>query len=873
VILKYNISMPEDKQKKLFEDISDLTPAMKQYLEIKSRYKDCILFFRMGDFYEMFFEDAITASKILGIVLTTRDKRSENQIPLCGVPYHSAKPYIDKLLKNGFKVAICEQVEDPKLARGIVKREVIRVLTPGLPVELDFVESTENTYIASVVEINGKWGFSYLDITTGEMRAGETETLNSLINTIINISPKEILLDSTQTKKLLENQIECTWTLSETPPPSPPLAKKLIEDFFKVKSLHGFGIENLKEGLSSAWMLLEYVKKTQGENIGHISAIKPHLSGEFMILDASTLRSLEIFSSAGGEKRGSLINLLDRTKTPMGARKLREWLRYPLKKVEDIKKRLAAVESLCSERIMDQLSEVMKKIGDIERSVSRISMRLITPQELEGLSKIDQLAKSLKEIIEKNNLFYLPQIETGFIEEFSNIIRKYIKPSPSNSVGDGNVINEGISADLDYFRKLLTDTKSAIARMEMEERAKTGIPSLKIGYNKVFGYYIEVTKPHLHLVPKDYIRKQTLVNAERFVNEKLKTFEEQILSAEEKVKELETKIFNELLDSLMKYVGPIKALSQEIATIDCFLSLAEVAQKYRYVKPEIDTGDIIEIKDGRHPVVEAELRGEFVPNDLYMDRDQNMLLIITGPNMAGKSTYLRQVALTVIMAQMGSFVPASYARIGIVDRIFTRIGAADDITRGRSTFLVEMNETANILHNATERSLIILDEVGRGTSTFDGISIAWAVCEYILNKIKARTLFATHYHELTELEKDYPQVKNFQFLVKEWSGQIIFLRKIARGASSVSYGIEVANIAGIPSEVIKRAKEILVRFESMELEGKLPFKREEAQISLFGSGVDPVREALKSINIATITPLEAINKLYELKKMVESEER
>jgi len=865
--------MPEEKQKKLFEDISDLTPAMKQYLEIKSRYKDCILFFRMGDFYEMFFEDAITASKILGIVLTTRDRRCENQIPLCGVPYHSAKPYIEKLLKNGFKVAICEQVEDPKLAKGIVKREVIRVLTPGLPVEIDFVETTENTYISSVVEMNGRWGFSYLDITTGEMRAGEAENLETFITIITNISPKEILIDSTQTKKFLDNHLECAWTLSDTPPPSPSLAKKLIEDFFRVKSLHGFGIENLKEGLSSAWMLLEYVKKTQGENIGHISAIKPHFSEDFMVLDAQTLRSLELFSSSSGEKRGSLINILDRTKTPMGARKLKEWLRYPLKDVEEIKKRLSAVESLCSERIMTEISAILKKIGDIERNAARISMRLITPQELEGLSKIDELVKNLREIIESENLFYLPKMDTSYLEEFCNIIKKYIRPSPSNSVGEGDVINEGISDELDYYRKLLKDTKTAIAMMEREEKAKTGIPSLKIGYNKVFGYYIEVTKPHLHLVPKEYIRKQTLVNAERFVNEKLKTFEEQILSAEEKVKELETKIFNGLLDNLMKYVSAIKALSQEIAVIDCFLSLAEVAQRYRYVKPEIDTGDVIEIKDGRHPVVEVEMSGEFVPNDLYIDRDQNMLLIITGPNMAGKSTYLRQVALTVIMAQIGSFVPASHAKIGIVDRIFTRIGAADDITRGRSTFLVEMNETANILHNATERSLIILDEVGRGTSTFDGMSIAWAVCEYILKKIKARTLFATHYHELTELEKDYQQVKNFQFLVKEWNGQIIFLRKVSRGASSVSYGIEVANIAGLPQEVIKRAKEILVKFESMEMEGKLPFKKQEPQIPLFGSSVDPVREVLKSINIVAITPMEAINKLYELKKMVESEEK
>jgi len=865
--------MAKEEQKKLFEEIADFTPAMKQYLEIKSRYKDCILFFRMGDFYEMFFEDAITASKVLGIVLTTRDKRSENQIPLCGVPYHSAKPYIDKLLKNGFKVAICEQVEDPKLAKGIVKREVIRVLTPGLPVEIDFVESNENTYISSVVGMSGRWGFSYLDITTGEMRAGDSDNFESFINIIMNISPKEILIDSNDTKKVLEKELECAWTLSDTPPPSPTLAKKLIEDFFKVKSLHGFGIEHLKEGLSSAWMLLEYVKKTQGENIGHISAIKPHFSGNFMVLDAHTLRSLELFSSASGEKKGSLINLLDRTKTPMGARKLKEWLKYPLKDVEEIRKRLSAVESLYSEKILTELSEVMKKIGDVERSVSRISMRLITPPELEGLSKIDELIKNLKEIIERYNLLYLPKIDTSYLEEFCNIIKKYIRPSPSNSAGEGNVINEGISDELDHYRKLLKDTKTAIARMEREEKAKTGIPSLKIGYNKVFGYYIEITKPHLHLVPKDYIRKQTLVNAERFVNEKLKNFEEQIVLAGEKVKELETKIYKELLDNLMKYVSAIKVLSQEIAIIDCFLSLAEVARKYKYVKPEIDTGDVIEIKDGRHPVVEAEMRGEFVPNDLYIDRDQNMLLVITGPNMAGKSTYLRQVALTVIMAQMGSFVPASYAKIGIVDRIFTRIGAADDITRGRSTFLVEMNETANILHNATERSLIILDEVGRGTSTFDGMSIAWAVCEYILNKIKARTLFATHYHELTELERDYPQVKNYQFLVKEWNGQIIFLRKVSRGASSVSYGIEVANIAGLPHEVIKRAKEILVKFESMEMEGKLPFKREESQISLFGLALDPVREALKSINIATITPLEAINKLYELKKMIESEEK
>lgn len=868
--------MKENKQEKLFREIKsaeEFTPAIKQYLEIKSKYPDCILFFRMGDFYEMFFEDAITASKVLNIVLTTRDRRSENPVPLCGVPYHSARPYIEKLLSAGYKVAVCEQVEDPKQARGIVRREVVKVITPGLPVDTELVDGKENVFIASVVKGEKKWGIAYMDITTGDVRALEVDNIHELLDTLEIVRPREILYYSDEVKTVLQSRFKCTFTSVDNPPPSPPLAEKLLTGFFRVNSLHGFGIKDMKEGLSAVWLLIEYARKTQGENLSHISSIKPHLREGVMNLDADTIRNLELFESTFGDKRHSLINLIDLTKTPMGGRKLRDWLRNPLTDVKMINERLEAVEVLFINRdLRREIIEKLKEIPDLERLSSRISMQIITPPELRGIANCAENIKELREKIRSSGPSFLPDI-SGYeaFMECVNLINEMIEDNPSSSPGDGNVIRRGANQELDSARELINNTKAAILKLEAEERARTGIPSLKVGYNRVFGYYIEVTKPHLKLVPNDYIRKQTLVNAERFVNQKLKEFEEKILNAEEKVKQLETEIYQSLIKKLIGYLHVIKDVARAIAEIDCYSALAELAERRRYTKPEVNDGDEIEIKDGRHPVVEAFSEGDFIPNDLYINTSDNCLLIITGPNMAGKSTYLRQSALIVLLAQMGSFVPATYARIGVVDRIFTRIGAADDIARGRSTFMVEMNETANILHNATRRSLIILDEVGRGTGTSDGISIAWAVCEYILKNIKAKTLFATHYHELTELEKEFEGVKNYHFAVKEWEGTVIFLRKIVEGASSTSYGIEVAKLAGIPEEVIKRARDILRRLELMEMKKSAPFSIPTMQVGLFEKKEDPIRKKLKEINIATITPIEAINLLYELKKIAEED--
>lgn len=868
--------MKKNEQETLFREIKDskeFTPAIKQYLEIKSQYPECILFFRMGDFYEMFFEDAIIASKVLNIVLTTRDKRSENPIPLCGVPYHSAKPYIEKLISAGYKVAICEQVEDPKQAKGIVKREVVKVITPGLPVDTEFVDGKENVFIASVVKGEKRWGIAYMDITTGEVRSAELLSIQEVIDVLNIVNPKELLFYSSEVKDALGYHLKCTFTSTDNPPPSPLLAEKLLTGFFRVSSLNGFGIKGLREGLSAVWLLIDYAKKTQGENLSHISSIKPHITEGVMNLDAETIRNLELFESITGEKRYSVITLIDLTKTPMGGRRLREWLRNPLTDIKRINERLDAVDTFYQNKALRKdVSEKLKDVPDLERLASRISMQIITPSELRWIANSADAVSSIKEIIERSESPFLPDI--GGYESFMecvNLIDKTIKENPSNSPGDGNVIRKGANPELDTTRELINNTKSAILKLETEERTRTGIPSLKVGYNKVFGYYIEVTKPHLKLVPDDYIRKQTLVNAERFVNQKLKEFEEKILHAEEKVKELENEIYRALIKELIHYVHVIKNVARVIGEIDCYCGLSELAEKRHYTRPEVNDSDEIEIKEGRHPVVEAFSEEEFIPNDLYVNTSKSGLLIITGPNMAGKSTYLRQSALIMILAQMGSFVPALHARIGVVDRIFTRIGAADDIARGRSTFMVEMNETANILHNATRKSFIILDEVGRGTSTFDGISIAWAVCEYILKHIKARTLFATHYHELTELEKEYDEVKNYHFAVKEWGGTVIFLRKILEGASSISYGIEVAKLAGIPDEVIKRAREILQHLELLEMEKSTPFSSITQQVGLFEKKGDPVRKKLKEVNIATITPIEAINLLYELKKITEEE--
>ncbi len=867
--------------------MANVTPLIKQYLEIKAQYPDAILFFRLGDFYEMFFEDAQVASKALEITLTTRDKGKKDAVPLCGVPYHKASYYIGKLVEQGFKVAVCDQMEEVQDARGIVRREVTQVVTPGLIVDPEVLEAKDNNFLLGLSGEERRFGVAYLDLSTGEFKVTEVEDLDTLKDELERIRAKEILLpksreDQAFVKRIaprleggLINYLE-DWKFEYRN------CFELLTSQFNTISLDGFGCQGLREGIEAAGAILSYLKASQKGELKHINRILPYKCHDYMIIDEATKRNLEIFrSQQRGEEKGSLLALLDQAMTAMGGRKLRSWLNYPLRDLKEIQLRLKAVEMLKGEgQIRRGLRELLGKVYDLERLNSRAVVGSANARDLVALKTSLQMVPGIKALLRGLATPLLEGKVEGLDEltEIVELLERAIEEAPPLTLREGGFIKGGYAARLDELRAIRRDGKGWIARLEKQERARTGISTLRVGFNKVFGYYLEVTRSNLSRVPQDYIRKQTLTGAERFVTPELKEYEAKVLEAEEEIEELEYQIFCRLRQDVANESSRTQQTADLLAQIDVLAALAEIASNNNYVRPEVEESEEVRIEEGRHPVLERiKLLERFIPNDIYLNCTDNMLLIITGPNMAGKSTIIRQTALIVLMAQIGSFVPAKAAKVGLVDRIFTRVGASDDLSRGQSTFLVEMSEAANILHHATNRSLIILDEIGRGTSTFDGISIAWAVAEFIHDRIGAKALFATHYHELVELALTKPGIKNFNISVKEWNDQIIFLRKLVEGGSSHSYGIQVARLAGLPPEVLERAKEILANLEQEELNEvgmpKLALSKRKVkeqgvnQLQLFTPKPDAVREELERIDPTNLTPLEALNRLNELKEL------
>ena len=875
------------------------TPLMRQYRKIKAQYPDAIVLFRMGDFYETFEEDAKITAKVLGIALTKRANGAAADVPLAGFPHHALDTYLPKLVKAGYKVAICEQLEDPKLAKGIVKRDVIEIVTPCVAVSDKLLDNRANNFVCALFFKGDKVGVAFADVSTGEFYTTEVK-IDELSNLLDTITPSEILYSKSH-KDIIEQvfgeiQVKPAFTKLEDWVFKYDYAFEILTGHFQTQSLKGFGIDDLEIGIISAGAVLHYLQDTQRTRLVHIKRISRFDVSDYMILDPATKRNLEIAVSYLGETTyGTLFSVIDRTQTPMGARLLKRWVLRPLKKLEPIQKRLEAVKELYeNSKLRKELKEILAEIGDIERLISRIAIRAHLPGTTGRANPRDMISlkESLKKIPKIRSLLAEVKSETlqkiykllNPLENIIALIESAIVDDPPATVADGGVIRDGYNPELDELRYISRSSKEFIASLQQKERERTGIPSLKIDYNSVFGYYIEITKAHLDKVPPDYIRKQTLVNAERFITPELKEYEEKIFTAEEKMAALEAELFNQLREKISEYTESIQKNAQLIAMLDCFVSLSEVAVENNYTCPIVDDSDVIEIKEGRHPVVEKILPpGEkFVPNDVRLDNSENQILIITGPNMSGKSVFLRQVGLIVLLAQIGSFVPASYARIGIVDRIFTRVGASDNIAGGESTFLVEMHEMANILNNATPRSLILLDEVGRGTSTFDGISIAWAITEYLHEnpRVRAKTIFATHYHELNELAELYPRIKNFKADVREVGDKVIFLHKIVPGYADHSYGIEVAKMAGLPKEVTDRAKEILANLEQKELtpQGKVKKKiskealMQKFQISLFELNDDRLRQEILNLDIDNMTPLQALLKLQELRGKIRSGE-
>ncbi|MCX6339926.1 MAG: DNA mismatch repair protein MutS [Candidatus Aureabacteria bacterium] len=863
-----------------------LTPMMQQYRKIKKETPPSILMFRLGDFYEMFFDDALTASRILNITLTSRESGKGNKVPMCGVPYHAVQEYIAKLVRAGHRVAVCDQVEDPELAKGLVKREVTRVVTPGTVLEESLLREKSNNYLAAINRANGLYGLCYLDLSTGEFVVAEIARETDLFNEVGRVAPSEFLLPLglAEDKEFLRRVKESSFAMVN------PLDDWLFEyessygrlkEFFHTQSLDGFGCSNLGPAIGAAGAVIHYLKETGHSSLAHVTKITRSINTDQMILDIYTQRNLELVRNLrSGGCEGTLISVLDHTSTSMGARLLRQWLLQPLIGVEDIVRRQGGVQELFDNAATsDALSKILKDFKDIERLIARIDCGHANARDLLALKQSVDLLPSLKECIAPLASEIIGGLR-GTIENMSDIsalIEKGIDPDAPLTVREGGVIRSGYDTELDEIRSIARSGKGWIVELQKREVERTGIRSLKVGYNRVFGYYIEVTKPNLGAAPADYIRKQTVVNGERFITLELKEYESKVLGAEEKAAAMEYTIFQRIREKIVAETERVQRVGRGVALLDLLNSLAVAARRNNYVRPEVNEGDVIEIIDGRHPVLELMLVDErFVPNDTLLNTETDQLLIITGPNMAGKSTYIRQVALLVLMAQTGSFIPATRATIGVVDRIFTRVGASDELTRGQSTFMVEMNETANILNNATEKSLIVLDEIGRGTSTFDGISIAWAVAEYLHNNtaVRARTLFATHYHELTELEMNLPGVKNYNVAVREWNDEIVFLRKIVPGGTDKSYGIHVARLAGLPRKVIERAKDILnaleegcIREERLPRpEGAPPDQAGAQQLTLFEMRPHPVIEELKSIDVDKMSPIEA---LYRLKILQE----
>ena len=876
-------------------DLSQLSPMMQHYMETKKEYPDCVLFYRLGDFYEMFFDDALTVSKELEITLTGKDCGLSERAPMCGVPFHALDSYLYRLVQKGYKVAIAEQMEDPRQAKGLVKREVIRVVTPGTITSSQVLDETKNNYLMGIVYMDGIYGISTADISTGDFMVTEVDSDRELFDEINKFSPSEIICNnafymSGVDMDELKNRYQVVISALDSRFFGEESCRRILMEHFKVGALVGLGLEDYATGIIAAGAVMQYIYETQKSTLEHITTVTPYSTGQYMVIDTSTRRNLELVETMREkQKRGTLLWVLDKTKTAMGARLLRACIEQPLIHRDEIIRRQNAVEELNMNYISrEEICEYLNPIYDLERLIGRISYKTANPRDLIAFRSSLEMLPYIKRILGEFNSELLAELgrELDPLQDIFQLIGDAIVEEPPITVREGGIIKDGYNQEADKLRHAKTEGKNWLAELEAKEKEKTGIKTLKVKFNKVFGYYFEVTNSFKDQVPDYYIRKQTLTNAERFTTDELKQLEDIIMGAEEKLVSLEYDLFCEVRDKIGAEVIRIQKTAKSIAGIDVFCSLSVVATRRNYVKPSINDKGVIQIKNGRHPVVEQMMRDDmFVANDTFLDNGKNRLSVITGPNMAGKSTYMRQVALIVLMAQLGSFVPAQEADIGICDRIFTRVGASDDLASGQSTFMVEMTEVANILRNATRNSLLVLDEIGRGTSTFDGLSIAWAVIEHISNSklLGAKTLFATHYHELTELEGTIAGVKNYCIAVKEQGDDIVFLRKIVRGGADKSYGIQVAKLAGVPDSVIARAKEIAEELSDADITARAkeiaeissnitqhkavpkPDEVDLQQLSFFDTVKDDdiIRE-LDSLELSTMTPLDAMNTLYRL---------
>ncbi len=880
--------------------MAEYSPMMQHYLQTKEEYPDCILFYRLGDFYEMFFEDAKIVSRELELTLTGKSCGQEERAPMCGVPFHAYESYMNRLVAKGYKVAICEQMEDPKQAKGMVRREVIRVVTPGTNINEQALDEGKNNYIMCIVSLSDQFGVATADVTTGDFFVTEVDSKRRLLDEIYKFSPTEVVCNEALFMSGLDiadlkNRVGIVLYSLENWYFDDSLCENTLKEHFRVNSLEGLGLADLECGMIASGSLLKYLYETQKNSLEQISAIHPYTTGKFMVLDSSTRRNLELVETLREKaKRGSLLWVLDKTKTAMGARMLRSFVEQPLIEKEEIEGRLDAIEELMQRAIdREELREYLNPVYDLERLLTRITYQSANPRDLtafkSSIGMIPHIRGILLELQSKEIQGICEDMDT--LEDLYTLIDAAIEEEPPITVREGGIIKDGYHEEIDRLREAKSQGKNWLAELEAKEREKTGIKNLKIKFNKVFGYYLEVTNSFKDLVPDYYTRKQTLTNAERYITPELKEMEDMILGAEDKLVQLEYELFRELREQIAKNVVRIQKTAKALAKIDVFASLALISEQNHYCRPSLNQNGRIDIKNGRHPVVEKMINNDmFIANDTYLDNQKNRISVITGPNMAGKSTYMRQTALIVLMAQIGCFVPAETADIGIVDRIFTRVGASDDLASGQSTFMVEMTEVANILRNATGNSLLILDEIGRGTSTFDGLSIAWAVVEHISNPklLGAKTLFATHYHELTELEGKLDNVNNYCIAVKEKGDDIVFLRKIVKGGADKSYGIQVAKLAGVPDSVIERAKEIaeeLGRHDIVDFTEILSNKKNSAtkkkkehldevdltQMSLFDAVNDnDIIEELKEIDVGNLTPIEALNKLYELQNKIKN---
>ncbi len=880
--------------------MAEFTPMMQKYIETKKEYPDCILFYRLGDFYEMFFDDALTASKELEITLTGKSCGQEERAPMCGVPYHAVEGYLNKLVSKGYKVAICEQVEDPKLAKGLVKREVVRIVTPGTNLDTQALDETKNNYIMCIVYLEDKYGVSIADVTTGDYYVTELDQERKLTDEIARFSPSEIICNeafymSGMDLEDLKNRLGIAVYSLESWYFSDETAVETLLSHFKISSLAGLGLEDYECGTIAAGALLRYLYETQKTSLDNMSHLQLYATGKYMIIDSSTRRNLELVETLREkQKRGSLLWVLDKTRTAMGARMLRSFVEQPLIEKKAIEERLNAIEELNSQAMnREELREYLNPIYDLERLVCRVTYQTANPRDLIAFKSSLAMLPPIKTVLGEFKCQELTGIreELDTLEDLYQLIEASILDEPPISVRDGGILKEGYNEEVDKLRHAKTEGKTWLMELEAKERDKTGIKNLRIKYNKVFGYYLEVTNSYKNMVPDYFTRKQTLANAERYITPELKELEDVILGAEDRLVSLEYELFREIREKIADEVLRIQKTAKAVARADVFASLALVAERNNYCRPKINENGVIDIKNGRHPVVEKMINNDmFIANDTYLDNAKKRISIITGPNMAGKSTYMRQTALIVLMAQLGSFVPATSANIGIVDRIFTRVGASDDLASGQSTFMVEMTEVANILRNATPNSLLVLDEIGRGTSTFDGLSIAWAVVEHISNPklLGAKTLFATHYHELTELEGKLGNVNNYCIAVKEKGDDIVFLRKIVPGGADRSYGIQVAKLAGVPESVIERAKVIAGELSANDIsevvsnisvenaqQSKTKKKKLDevdiSQISLFDTVKDDdIIEEIREMDLSNLTPIEALNRLYQIQSKVKN---